>query len=208
MTLTDRLRRAALIRVQQGARIADNYVIDDQWVIDLGALEDRHPESRSTDFAHLASIAGRFGDAADVSDLFDGTAPTGSRLWKPREPSTESPDPPSVQTPPENGVDPHLAGSEEMPEPVAPLDELDSDDDEPSIDLRAEWRELIIDLRAESSLAPRPPAPSDEREATCPSCGAPGVRDYEDEFLDIDFYSCTECFHMWHAASHADETLG
>jgi hypothetical protein len=40
----------------------------------------------------------------------------------------------------------------------------------------------------------------------CPMCGGTANRDFSNQFLAIDFYSCGECFHMWHLT--ADDTDG
>ena len=48
--------------------------------------------------------------------------------------------------------------------------------------------------------------PGDETTAAlvCPMCGSAATRDFANRFLEIDFYSCGNCFHMWHLA--ADST--
>jgi hypothetical protein len=93
LTLTERLRLAALARAERGGRVVDTYVIDEEGVIDLTALEDRGPDSRASDLAPLGDTAGRYGDAADVSALFEEATPARRGRFRRREEVEEAADP-------------------------------------------------------------------------------------------------------------------
>lgn len=83
-TLTDQLRLAALARAEQGGRIVDTYVIDDDGVIDLRSLVDRQPVSRASEPVPLGEMAGLFGDAADVGELYSEETEPSRQTWRRR----------------------------------------------------------------------------------------------------------------------------
>jgi len=349
LTLTNRLRLAALKRAEQGGRVVGTYVIDDGGVIDLRALEDRRPRSRASDLAPLDDMAGMFGEATDVSDLY-APEEVRRRGWFRRRPadqqtsdhqlldldddrdhaaddelmaqdelmaedelmaqdefsaddeaSAETPIPASdpvaagdrVEVPADRKVAPrHMGvpvsdgGDEVEPEPAAPIrgqqaelsslqsaimefnqlepapevDVVDIDSGiifgasgklvesgrgslfevQPADTLPADAQQVdddVIDLRENPDLGapagpiqpstpdadqtdghaevadPSSPGPLDDRDdqtpaatsggddVVCPACGGAATKDFTNRFLDIDFYSCDECFNMWHLAA-------
>jgi hypothetical protein len=311
LTLTNRLRLAALARAEHGGRVVGTYVIDDEGVIDLRALEDRGPNTRASDLAPLTEIAGRFGDAGDVTSLYVVDPVPTRKLFRRRTkgPSTVLP---AVLAP--GDVRAVAAGSRTRPDGSESNDaapradtataggaQLDPDtdpvagvDDNVVIDLTELWStpptaapQPVVDLRPDSGpsslqsaiaefnklnpfadaperdiesgirfghgtaepaverpplfgswerseLASTPPEAvvSDLTETpdtsgadtsggdtsdggqsdggnppvVCPVCGGAANRDFANRFLEIDFYSCGECFHMWHLT--ADDTNG
>jgi hypothetical protein len=310
LTLTNRLRLAALARAEHGGRVVGTYVIDDDGVIDLRALEDRGPNTRASDLAPLTEIAGRFGDAGDVTSLYVVDPVPSRKMFRRRakEPSTVLP---AVLAP--GDVRAVTAGSRTRPDGSESSDATDAApradtatgvEDNILIDLTELWSTPptaapppVVDLRDDSGPTPlqtaiadfnkldpfadaperdiesgirfghgtaepaaeRPPlfgswerselastapeavvsdltdapgpggadtsgadssdgSPSDggpsdggssngtNPAVVCPRCGGAANRDFANRFLEIDFYSCGECFHMWHVT--ADDTNG
>ena len=310
MTLTHQLRLAALKRAEEGGRVVGTYVIDDEGVIDLRALEDRGPRSRASDLASLAYMAGMFEDAADVSDLYapeqthsrglfrrrgadatpGGTSPrpeqvaleeaaeqaadgdsapadtpipasdpveAGDRVGEPgvHEPATRRPSAPVAE-----GEEDDVIELREKPDPSSPAPRselsslqsavLDFNQLEPTNDpgvtdiesgiiygasgelLDADRTSVLADdveppgpveLPAPTETTdtaevadPPAPAPPDERDdqtpattsggdaVVCPACGGAATKDFANRFLELDFFSCNECFHMWHLAAEHD----
>lgn len=314
MTLTNRLRLAALARAERGGRVVGTYVIDDEGVIDLRALEDRGPNTRASDLASLGAIAGQFGDAGDVTSLYDEDPVPTRKIFRRRtnETATVLPDvlrPGDVRAVPagsdtrpdgpesndDTQLDPDIdtatadetqvdantdpdAGVEETlvidlteawsspatadPQPpvdlrddsgpsslqtaIAEFNMLNPFDDAPERDIesgirfghgatdQAAQRPPLFGSRERAELASTPPeaAVSDITETpdagdgdtsggdtndgdqsngtnpavVCPVCGGAAKHDFANRFLEIDFYSCGECFHMWHLT--ADDANG
>lgn len=321
LTLSNRLRLAALTRAEHGGRVVGTYVIDKDGVIDLRALEDRGPANRASDPASLLEIAGLFGDAADVSALYDDPTERGRRRFRRRTPrgptdedaaaesSLDEPDTEVVAG--EHGIDEtadeeiiDLTEAEDAEtagapipagDPVAAGDRIDPEPDPPArpppaadepetvIELRddrgpSNMQAAITDFNTQPPLfdpaepdidsgilfghggvvpetvdrgelfdidltpdpprgvlfgggdqrtdvttqsvepAEAPPARTDEpptetpvdneseAEKTCPMCGSDATKDFANQFLEIDFYSCGSCFHMWHlGVEHTDD---
>ena len=71
MTLTGRLRDAALARAKRRGAAFDDFVLDETGVLDLRALDEAPPgERRASDPAALGEFAGKYGDTTTVIDLY------------------------------------------------------------------------------------------------------------------------------------------
>jgi hypothetical protein len=82
-SLARRLRYAAIDRTRSGSERVDDFVLDADGVIDLRELDRADGEmSIAAPAAALATIRGRLGDAAEVSDLYDESEPKQPR-WRP-----------------------------------------------------------------------------------------------------------------------------
>jgi hypothetical protein len=276
LTLTNRLRLAALARAERGGRVVGPYVIHDDGVIDLRALEDRARTTRSSEPASLKDIAGRYSDdAGDITHLYVADPIKTRKLFR-RGKDTSVIDvsfvAPDVLLPGQARA--IKAGSKTplaLPNPAAhtdpvadPVDdEVIVNEDELVADLTEAWSEplpekqpSVIDLREDQgptphqtsimdfnqsnpfseaperdigsgiefghhgSVPPTVPPPqtvprptlfgnksqSATVQTACPMCGGVATRDFANRFLEIDFYSCGDCFHMWHLT--ADDTTG
>lgn len=199
-----RLRNAAIERTNTDAERVDDYVLDEDGVIDLRALEverDRAGASVADPAPILATMRGKFGDAGEVSDLYD-TSERPEPRWRlglrarhtfgdkaPSAATAPTPEPFADFTPPRQAPTfPPLSRIELAP--------LSSDATEPSPPVEratetaptpiAETIDPEIDLRDE-----------DRPTAECPQCAGLGRRDLFDRFSQIEFYSCDHCHHMW-----------
>jgi hypothetical protein len=201
--LARRLRYAALERTRGGSERVDDYVLDADGVIDLRELDRVDGDvSIASPAAALASIRGRLGDAAEVSELYDESEPE-QRRWtlRRRAGRTDTTDPrPVARTP--GHADP---APEPPPPPIPRLsmvppsrptaatgsatpDDADSPEGSTATDRAGEAE---IDLRG------------DERPtADCPQCGGSAQRDLFDRFSQVDFFSCDVCSHMWQQDHH------
>lgn len=196
--LARRLRDAAIDRAETNAERVDDFVIDNDGVLDLRDL-DRDPLGTSiADPARaLAAVRGRLGDAHEVSDLYDDEERPRPR-WRlglrarhaygsevpsaPREPLVEPTPPVSNVLPPLSRLTlAPLAGDDAHDDPLAaPAD----DDAVTPAAIVAGGSE--IDLRDD-----------DRPTADCPKCMGLGRRDLFDRFSQVEFYSCDSCSHMW-----------
>ena len=307
LTLTDRLRLAALERAEHGGRVVGTYVIDNDGVIDLRALEDRQPRSRASDLAPLHDMAGRFEDAADVSHLYASEGERSRGWFRRRTREQDAHGFPSsgggqIQAGDATPAEAPIPGSGPEDARVAPrhlgvpVDEQETEYDhvidlgkesepEPDVSIRGQQPEPsilqsaimdfnqpevatesavvdiesgivfgssgqlpqpaddVIDQRVEpgtdsgppsgpvqtpstpdadltegaAAVAdPSPPGPPGDRDdqtpaatsggdaVVCPACGGAATKDFANRFLEIDFFSCNDCFNMWHLAAEDD----
>ncbi len=80
LSLSRRLRDAALERARHDGELVDSYVLDADGVLDLRTLDDDRVIAPATQpAAALARTLGRLGDAGEVSDLYN--EPNVHRPW-------------------------------------------------------------------------------------------------------------------------------
>lgn len=210
--LARRLQNAAIERTANDAERVDDFVIDEDGVLDLREL-DRDPSGASVaDPAKaLATIRGQLGDAHEVSDLYDESEPARPR-WRlglrarhafgdavpsaPAKPKDlDDPAPPAASVlPPLSRLSMVPLAAETPAPPVPDAAETAADDDETDAadtgllpaGSMAESIEPEIDLRDQG----RPTA-------DCPKCMGLAHRDLFDRFSQVEFYSCDNCMHMW-----------
>ena len=211
--LSNKLRLAALDRTITDSERVDDFVLDADGVIDLRQLEqDPFVGSIADPAASLATLRGRLGDAAEVSELYDE-----SELSKPRwrrglrarhsvgstvssaassAPSTTSEArtaAPTIAAPIGRLSKVTISPQYVAQEPIVVADTgvftgtadkvTDKIEDRPEVEPDIA---ADIDLRQES----RPTA-------DCPKCAGLGHRDLYDRFSQAEFYSCDHCNHMW-----------
>lgn len=207
--LAHKLRNAAIDRTTTDAERIDDFVIDEDGVLDLRVL-DRDPTGSSiADPAKaLATIRGQLGDAHEITDLYDESEPEPPRwrLGRSRRETVVEPTPKAA---------PKLDPTVSVPKPRPPLSRLSmvplAEETAPAADrptqtegeTQAETVEIAdtgvlpagsiaesidseIDLRDEN-----------RRTADCPKCMGLGRRDLFDRFSQVEFYSCDNCLHMW-----------
>ncbi|MEM7139946.1 MAG: hypothetical protein AAF548_02875 [Actinomycetota bacterium] len=194
-----RLQNAALERTQGDSELVDDVVLESDGVIDLRAfdVERRKAGASVADpAAALAGIRGRFGDAADVSDLYDRSEDPQPR-WRlglrarhayGEQVPSALPDPAAPEVVDDEPAATPLEALTRIS--VVPLStELPAQDDDTGVVTSESLAETIdpeIDLRDE-----------DRPTSDCPKCAGIGRRDLFDRFSRIEFYSCDHCLHMW-----------
>lgn len=207
--LASRLRNAALARADAESRRMGDVVLDDDGVIDLRALEierARDGGSVADPAPVLSSMRGKFGDAAEVSDLYDMSEPTSPRwrLGRRARPPAETSDPPGAPTttdrtaPPAPATGPAPTSRPTPPASRTPLSRISA---LPLAD------ELPRHSPPATGTGAPTPSTADHPEielreetrptADCPQCAGLGRRDLFDRFSQIEFYSCDHCHHMW-----------
>lgn len=203
-----RLREAAIDRADARTERVDEIVLEPDGVIDLRELDrERRGASIAAPAAALATIRGRLGDAAEVSELYADPEPERSR-WRlgtrSRHQETDDPMLPSTHAAPETNpaasrVSPPISRLEMVPlardetTPAATLDDSgprasapERPPSEPEPDTAAERHSPV----GETSDQSRPTA-------DCPRCAGLGRRDLFDRFSQVEYYSCDDCNHMW-----------
>ena len=172
MSLSERLRLAALERARQSGQKIDNYVLEPTGVIDLREME-RQPSPAVDNSVALPEIGGE----AAVEDLYDRPLAE-ARLWK-RVRGTMVP-------PGTAGADVEAGGGAETAATQL--------DDTVTIDLTEDVPLIEIEEPAGPGVDPvldaQPTAP-------CPRCGTAATRDLIDIFNSLEYYSCDDCGHMW-----------
>lgn len=206
-----RLREAALERADEADRV-DEVVLDEDGVIDLRAhAAERARENMSVaDPAPiLSTMRGKFGDAAEISDLYDTSEPDSPR-WRlglrarhafgdqvpgaqpsatpPSSPAPAAPaDTPRADTPPPRKPLSRISAlplSHEVDDPTpVGAEPNDAPTTQPSM-------ADAIDPEVDGDGEARPTA-------DCPQCAGLGRRDLFDRFSQVEFYSCDHCHHMW-----------
>jgi hypothetical protein len=209
--LGHRLRNAAIDRAATEAERIDDYVLDEDGVLDLREFErDPIGASVADPAKALAGIRGRLGNAHEGSEPYDESEAPRSR-WRlgqrtrhspgeviprettelPRESqvpaSRESQVPPPREMPPLSRLSMVPPAQDAQPTPAVASDDAEVPGNEvaPTGSI-AESIEPETDLRDEG----RPTA-------GCPKCMGLGHRDLFDRFSQVEFYSCDSCMHMW-----------
>lgn len=192
--LARRLRNAAIDRTTTDAERVDDFVLDENGVLDLRELAREDLGTSVADPAKaLATIRGRLGDAHEVSDLYDESEPEPPR-WRfglrgransgAETPTGDSvpviPPAPTKSMPPLSRLSMvPLAGETDAADAPADTGVFEAgrptESVEPEIDVRDEGRPT----------------------ANCPKCMGLGRRDLFDRFSRVEFYSCDNCMHMW-----------
>lgn len=176
MSLSERLRLAALERARQSGQKVDDYVLEPTGVIDLREME------RQTTAAVVNTVdLPELGNRTEVDDLY-GKPLAEARLWK-RVRGTMVPvaDDATTDTETDTSAD-------------AGTSDIDLTADTVTIDLTEDVALVELDQpegpTADSALDAQPTAP-------CQRCGATASRDLIDIFNSLEYYSCDDCGHMW-----------
>jgi hypothetical protein len=207
--LAHKLRNAAIDRTTTDAERVDDFVIDEEGVLDLRVL-DRDPTGSSiADPAKaLATIRGQLGDAHEIADLYDESEPERPR-WRLGRPRRET----AAEATPR--VAPKLDPTVTVPKPRPPLSRLSmvplADEPTPAVDQTTEAE--VVESADTAAIADTSVLPAgsiaesidpeidlrDENRPTadCPKCMGLGRRDLFDRFSQVEFYSCDNCLHMW-----------
>ncbi|MEZ5165993.1 MAG: hypothetical protein R2695_05695 [Acidimicrobiales bacterium] len=195
--LSARLRDAAIERTGSRSARVDDYVLDDDGVIDLRRLERESGEvSIAAPAAALATIRGRLGDAHDVGSLYDDSTDERARWPFGRRGRDADPGPaadPAPRPAARPASRPPISRLERIPLSTDPTPEASAD--EPMPESAAHAADEIIDLGPAAEKVD--PIHEDRPEATCPKCAGVGHRDLFDRFSQVEFYSCDVCLHMW-----------
>lgn len=172
MSLSERLRLAALERARQSGQKIDNYVLEPSGVIDLREME-RQPSPAVDNSVALPEI----GESATVGDLY-GRPLAETRLWS-RVRGT---------------MVPIADAAEPSAERVEAPDAVEHHDETITLDLTEEVPSIEID---EPAPAGGEPMLEEQPTAPCQRCGATAKRDLIDIFNSLEYYSCDDCGHMW-----------
>ena len=171
MSLTERLRLAALERAQQSGHQVDGYVLEPTGVIDLREME-LEPAPTVDNTVKLPPLD----TEAGVDGLY-GKPLAQTRLWK-RVRGTVVP----ID---DDGVDDGAVGS--LDSAMADAVTVDVTEDVALIELDTP---ATSPTTIDSALDAQPTRP-------CQRCGAVASRDLIDIFNSIEYYSCDDCGHMW-----------
>lgn len=193
-----RLRDAALQRTDAASERVDDFVLDEDGVIDLRALDverQRGAISVADPAPILATMRGKFGDAAEVSDLYD-TAEEPSPRWRLglRARHAYGDQVPSAEPPPSVEHDETPAPVLPPAKPLSRISVVPLSSEMPEIDEEPVATAAPAIDAIEPEIDPR----GNERPtAECPQCAGLGRRDLFDRFSQVEFYSCDHCLHMW-----------
>lgn len=192
MSLSDRLRAAALDRAEKTGQTIDGVVLEPTGVIDLREMA----RSASRDVEQAVDLP-EIGEASTVRELYSDDRPlTNTALWRRLRPL------------PTDDVTLDLTDDE----PTVAL-ERDTSTERPTPTYEIPFRErpeaVVIDL---TEPAPLPPPAVDaplgdepgRPTALCDQCGSFGQRDLFDRFSQTEYYSCDDCGHMWQQRRDAD----
>lgn len=198
--LAHKLRTAAIDRTTTDAERVDDFVLDEDGVLDLRALERDPTGSSIADPAKaLATIRGQLGDAHEIADLYDESEPERPRwrLGRSRRATVAEAAP---------RVAPKLDPTVTVPKPRPPLSRLSmvplTDESAPAVDHEADTEIADTGVLPAGSIAESIDPEIDLRDesrptADCPKCMGLGRRDLFDRFSQVEFYSCDNCLHMW-----------
>lgn len=169
MSLSERLRLAALERARRSGQKVDDYVLEPTGVIDLREMERQTPPAVD----NTVSLP-PLGSETEVDELY-GKPLSETRLWK-RVRGTMVPD-----------GHPADGGDETSPRTGPEMEAV-------TIDLTEDVPLIEIDTSADDGLDPvlaaQPTLP-------CQRCGSTAKRDLIDIFNSVEYYSCDDCGHMW-----------
>ena len=216
MSLSDALRAAALERAKESGQNVDGVVIEPSGVIDL--REMARSASRETDRSvKLPTLAERV--RADREAGEHDRSLTETSLWRRLRPN----DPEPTDEPAEPVVDLTDGAGEPAVDLALPARDLDEatpfEDLLPTDDSASTFEPIVIDLTAKQEppeifqrhdggrhYGPLPGA-NDEPSVTssqenrpsamCDRCGSFGYRDLYEAFSRTEYYSCSDCGHMW-----------
>ncbi|GJM39537.1 MAG: hypothetical protein DHS20C19_29040 [Acidimicrobiales bacterium] len=195
-----RLRNAAIERTRAASERVDDVVLDEDGVVDLRALEVER-SAGGTSVADpapiLATMRGRFGDAAEVADLYDMSEDPAPRWRLGLRARHEYGDQVETSLPSPTVTEVAPVTPARRPAPLPPLSRIEG------VPLSSELPEPA----PAPTATPEPIAEAIEPEidlrdterpvADCPQCAGRGRRDLFDRFSQVEFYSCDHCHHMW-----------
>ncbi len=211
MSLSDALRAAALERAKKSGQTVDGVVLEPSGVIDLNEMEQAHAREQA---AAKPTLSQRVQEATTEPEErtltqtslwrrlrpSDGAAPAEPTvdLTTPDEPTVDltEPDPETLESP--------TAFEELLPDAATPtafepivIDLTDVDED-PNVFARnsgadTSFRAPGTDPRLVPQAQPEEAVPT----APCDHCGSMGHRDLFDVFSQTEYYSCSNCGHMW-----------
>ena len=171
MSLSERLRQAALERARRSGQKVDDYVLEPTGVIDLREME-RETASAVDNSVELPPLD----RDPEVEQLY-GKPLSETRLWK-RVRGTMVP------------TDGAEAVVDEAPASTAPLPPVEA----VTIDLTEDVPLVEIESSADAGLDP---ALAAQPTLPCQRCGSTAKRDLIDIFNSVEYYSCDDCGHMW-----------
>ena len=112
LSLSRRLRDAALERARHDGELVDSFVLDADGVIDLRTLDDDRVIAPSTQpAAALARTLGRLGDAGEVSDLYAEPKRVNRPWSRTKSETAPTPSPGETETPAPPVAPTHQAAS-------------------------------------------------------------------------------------------------
>lgn len=175
MSLSERLRAAALQRAEAAGQTVDGVVLEPNGVIDLRemARDAARDVDNRVDLPRLSEPAPTDRQLGDTS------------LWRRLRPLPG--------TTPEATIDLRDEPTLDLTQPVA-------DDPTPIADLPPLWEPTIVDPEPVAGDGPPEAVVIDLDEtvtAPCDRCGSTGERDLFDRFSRTEYYSCNDCGHMW-----------
>ena len=178
MSLSERLRAAALERAQTQGQHVDGVVLEPTGVIDLREMA----REAARDVDHRVDLP-RLGQSAEATRE-RGLADTS--LWRRLRPLPGTTPEPAIDLTSEPTVD--LTDAPAV-----------ADDPTPIADLPPLWEPTIADPDpVDTPEAVVIDLTEDERvTGTCERCGSTGQRDLFDRFSRTEYYSCDDCGHMW-----------
>ena len=178
MSLSERLRAAALERAEASGQHVDGIVLEPTGVIDLREMvrdADREVDNR----VELPRLPEPVDESTWERPLAEQS------LWRRLRP---------------------VRPDDTTPEPVIDLREAEPTIElaSPAEPFEAVLRDLDFDVDLTAPI--EPPSSTDERTdamvddvvtATCDRCGSTGQRDLFDRFSRTEYFSCDDCGHMW-----------
>lgn len=176
MSLSERLRAAALERAERSGQHVDGVVLEPTGVIDLREMA----KDATRDVDKTVQLPRLVGEGEPTADRPLAETP----LWRRLRPLPGTTPEPVVDLRDEPAVDLTEAPAVDDPRPIADLPPL--------------WEPTIVDPEpveitgdAVIDLA------DDVVTAACDHCGGTGQRDLFDRFSRTEYYSCDDCGHMW-----------